>query len=97
MNYIDHIFENEPVELDNNGFENCTFRDVLFKYSGGELEMRNCNIESFGFQFGGALATGLFALYQLFGTEGMLQIIRGFTEPGEGQRELSRGPAGPTN
>ena len=34
--------------------------------------------------FGGQLANGLYALYQLFGTEGMLQILRGFTEPGEG-------------
>ena len=36
----------------------------------------------------GALANGLFALYQLFGTEALLQIIRGFTEPSESQVDL---------
>ena len=35
-------------------------------------------------RFAGPLANGLHALYQLFGTEGMLQIIRGFTQPPEG-------------
>jgi hypothetical protein len=88
VNYSDETFENVPVELDNNVFENCTFRNVLFGYSGGDLKMKNCNIESFSFRFGGALGTGLFALYQLFGTEGMLQIIRGFTQPVPGAVEL---------
>ena len=35
--------------------------------------------------FGGQLANGLYALLQLFGVEGMLQIIRGFTQPGDGK------------
>ena len=89
MHYSDETFENAVVELDNNVFERCTFKDVLFGYSGGDLKMTDCNIESFSFQFGGALGTGLYALYQLFGTEGMLQIIRGFTQPAEGKVELA--------
>ena len=66
----------------------CVFRNVIFHYSGGDLVMKNCDIDRFSFRFGGALATGLFALYQLFGTEGLLQIIRGFTEPSKGEIEL---------
>ena len=46
--------------------------------------MANCGMDRFSFQFDGDLARGLFTLYQLFGTEGMLTILRGFTEPGEG-------------
>ena len=88
MKYSDQTFEGIPVELDDNEFENCTFNDVIFGYSGGDLKFTNCTIGSFRFQFGGALGTGLFALYQLFGTEGMLQIIRGFTEPGPAEVEL---------
>ena len=58
--------------------------------------MKNCDIDRFSFRFGGALATGLFALYQLFGTEGLLQIIRGFTEPSEGRdRAQAAGVDGP--
>lgn len=97
MNYSDETFENVPVELDNNVFENCTFRNVLFGYSGGDLKMENCKIESFSFRFGGALGTGLFALYQLFGTEGMLQIIRGFTQPVPGEVELREDEEPTTN
>ena len=84
MDYKDQTFENTTVELDGNTFENCDFDNVVFHFSGGDLNMENCNINRFSFQFGGHLANGLFALYQLFGTEGMLQILRGFTEPGEG-------------
>jgi hypothetical protein len=97
VNYSDETFENVPVELDGNVFENCTFRNVLFGYSGGDLTMRDCNIESFSFRFGGALGTGLFALYQLFGTEGMLQIIRGFTQPVPGEVELAQDEPGAVN
>ena len=46
--------------------------------------MKNCAMDRFSFRFEGPLANGLFALYQLFGTEGLLQIIRGFLEPGNG-------------
>jgi hypothetical protein len=88
VDYVDQSFEGVTVELDGNSFENCTFRDVVFQFSGGELVMKNCNMDRFRFQFGGALANGLFALYQLFGTEGLLQIIRGFTEPAGGEVEL---------
>jgi hypothetical protein len=97
VNYSDEIFDGVPVELDNNVFENCTFRNVVFGYSGGDLKMENCNIESFSFRFGGALGTGLFALYQLFETEGMLQIIRGFTQPVPGEVELIEDEAPTTN
>lgn len=88
MEHFDEIFEDVPVELDGKTFKNCTFRNVVFDYSGGDLHMEQCRIESFRFRFGGPLATGLYALYQLFGTEGMLQIIRGFTQPVEGEVEL---------
>lgn len=90
MEYSGQTFEDVPVELDGNSFENCTFRKVLFHYSGGDLKMDKCNIESFQINFGGALANGLFALYQLFGIEGLTQIIRGFTEPGGGDVVLKR-------
>jgi hypothetical protein len=89
VDYKDQTFEDTTVELDGNSFENCSFNRVVLHYSGGELVMKNCNFDRFSFQFGGALANGLFALYQLFGTDGMLQIIRGFTEPTEGEIELT--------
>ncbi len=81
MDYVDHKFEGGPVEPDGNTYTNCTFDDVTFIFGGGDLTMTNCGFVRFRFQFTGALANGLFALYQLFGTEGMLQIIRGFTDP----------------
>jgi hypothetical protein len=89
VDYVDKTFEGETVQLDGNSFENCTFRDVTFHYSGGNLVMKNCGMDRFRFQFGGDLANGLFALYQLFGTEALLQIIRGFTEPTSPQVELA--------
>ena len=85
---MDQTFEGVTVDLDGNSFKNCTFRDVTFQYSGGDLKMDNCGMDRFRFQFGGALANGLFAIYQLFGTEALLQIIRGFTEPSESQVDL---------
>ena len=88
MDYVDQTFEGVTVDLDGNSFKNCTFRDVTFQYSGGDLKIDNCGMDRFRFQFGGALANGLFALYQLFGTEALLQIIRGFTEPSESQVDL---------
>ena len=84
MDYKDELFEGVTVDLDGNSYTDCTFKDVLFRYSGGDLEMSNVGIDRFRFQFGGDLARGLFALHQLFGKEGMLQIIRGFTEPAQG-------------
>ena len=89
MEYVDKTFEGETVVLDGNSYKNCTFLDVTFEYSGGDLVIENCGMDRFRFQFGGALSTGLFALYQLFGTEGLLQLIRGFTEPSEGEVELA--------
>ena len=88
MDYVDQTFEGVTVELDGNSYKNCTFRDVTFDFSGGDLTMDNCVMDRFRFQFGGALANGLFAIYQLFGTEALLQIIRGFTEPSESQVDL---------
>ena len=88
VDYVDQTFENETVELDGNSFKNCTFRDVTFQFSGGDLKMENCGMDRFRFQFGGALANGLFAIHQLFGTEALLQIIRGFTEPADSQVDL---------
>ena len=88
MDYVDQTFEGVTVDLDGNSFKNCTFRDVTFQYSGVDLKIDNCGMYLFRFQFGGALANGLFAIYQLFGTEALLQIIRGFTEPSESQVDL---------
>lgn len=89
MHYSNQTFDDVAVQLDGNEFEDCTFRKVIFDYSGGDMKMTNCSIESFSFRFGGALATGLYALYLLFGTDGMLQIIRGFTDPKAGEVELT--------
>jgi hypothetical protein len=77
------------VELDGNSYEHCTFHDVVFVYGGGELAMEGCSMDRFSWRFTGALANGLYALYQLFGTDGMLQIIRGFTDPVAGEIELN--------
>jgi hypothetical protein len=89
VQHSNETFENVTVELDGNSYENCTFRNVVFSFGGGELEMKNCNMDRFSFRFTGALANGLYALYQLFGTDGMLQIIRGFTEPSAGEIEIN--------
>jgi hypothetical protein len=85
MEHIGQRFENTTVVLDGNSFRDCSFRDVVFRYGGGELVMSRCEMDRFSFQFDGNLAQGLFALYQLFGTDGMLKIIRGFTDPGPDQ------------
>jgi hypothetical protein len=90
MEYANERFEDVTVTLDGNVFRNCSFNNVLLHYSGGSLEMSDCSLDRFSFQFGGDLAQGLNTLYQLFGTEGMLQILRGFTEPGQGEVELKR-------
>ncbi len=90
MTYEDELFEGVTVTLDGNTYNNCRFMNVRFHYSGGPLDMSNCSMDRFSFQFGGDLAQGLNTLYQLFGTEGMLQLLRGFTEPGEGEVELKR-------
>jgi hypothetical protein len=84
MDYVNESFESGTVSLDGNSYRDCSFRNVTFKYAGGPLEMSNCSMDRFAFQFDGDLARGLFTLYQLFGTEGMLTLLRGFTEPGEG-------------
>ena len=84
MEFVDQSFEGVTVELDGNTYRNCRFRNVMFQYSGGPVEMSDCHMDRISFQFGGNLAQGLFTLYQLFGTEGMLTILRGFTEPGDG-------------
>ena len=90
MDHKDQTFDGVTVELDGNSFENCIFRNVVFHYAGGPLFMKNCDMDRFSFRFDGALANGLFALYQLFGTEALLQIIKGFTEPGDaGEIELA--------
>lgn len=85
MEYIDQNFEGVTVSLDGNTYRNCNFLNVVFDYAGGPLEMSECRIDRFSFRFGGDLAQGLFSLYQLFGTEGMLSILRGFTEPTSGE------------
>ena len=88
MDYKNENFEGVTVDLDGNSFKDCTFRDVTFKYAGGDLTIENCGMDRFRFQFDGALANGLFALYQLFGTEALIQIIRGFTDPADSQEDV---------
>jgi hypothetical protein len=81
MEFFNERFEGVTVPLDGNAYTDCVFRDVLFVYGGGDLDMTNCDIDRFRFQFEGQLANGLHAIYQLFGTEGLMKIIRGFVEP----------------
>lgn len=88
MEYIDQKFEGVTVVLDGNSYRDCSFLNVLFQYAGGPVEMSGCVMDRISFQFGGDLAQGLFTLYQLFGTEGMLTILRGFTEPSAGETVL---------
>jgi hypothetical protein len=88
MEFVHRIFEGGDIVLDGNSYRNCTFRKVRFVYGGGSLKMDDCQMDEFSWQFTGELANGLFALYQLFGQEGLLTIIRGFTEPKEGIVEL---------
>lgn len=83
MEYEGRTFVGQ-VALDGNSYKDCTFRQVNFVYGGGTLSIENCRLEEFTWQFTGDLANGLHALYQLFGQEGMLAIIRGFTEPPRG-------------
>jgi hypothetical protein len=91
MDFVDRVFDGGTVELDGNSFSNCTFRNVTLKYAGKAVDMSDCGMENFSFQFDGDLAQGLFTLYQLFGTEGMLQIIRGFTQPQDGVTKIDVG------
>lgn len=88
MDYKDQTFENVGVPLDGNSYENCTFRNVIFRFGGGDLVMKNCGMDRFSFIFEGPLSNGLYALHQLFGTEGLIQIIRGFVEPNKAGGEI---------
>jgi hypothetical protein len=88
MDYVDRTFEGVTVPLDGNSYTNCTFRDVVLVFGGGDLHMANCDIDRFRFQFEGQLANGLHAIYQLFGTEGLIKIIRGFVDPAPGPVEI---------
>jgi hypothetical protein len=81
MDFVNQAFEGVTVELDGNSYRDCSFLDVVFRYAGGPVDIVNCGMDRFSFQFGGDLAQGLFTLYQLFGTDGMLAILRGFTDP----------------
>jgi hypothetical protein len=90
MNEVDYVgqrFEGEVV-LDGNTYRDCTFENVQLVYGGGELTMDSCNMDRFSWRFTGNLANGLYALYQLFGQEGLLTLIRGFTEPTAGEVEM---------
>jgi hypothetical protein len=88
MEFVDQKFEGVTVELDGNTYTRCTFVDVVFHYSGGPLNMEGCGMDRFSFRFDGDLARGLWSLWQLFGTDGMLNILRGFTQPHDGEVEL---------
>lgn len=86
--FADRNFRDEEVVLDGNTYRGCTFEGVVFVYGGGALVIEDCRMDRFSWRFTGDLANGLFALYQLFGQEGLLAIIRGFTEPRGGEIEL---------
>lgn len=88
MEYRNQAFEGVTITLDGNSYFGCSFKNVVFHYSGGDVTIQECGMDHFSFQFGGQLANGMFMLYQMFGTEGMIKIIKGFTEPTEGQIEL---------
>lgn len=88
MVYENELFEGVTVTLDGNTYRRCNFKEVELVYSGGPVEMEECGMDRFSFRFDGDLARGLFTLYQLFGTEGTLQIIRGFTDPNAGGGEI---------
>ena len=88
MEFVDQAFEGE-VTLDGNSYRNCTFNKVQFVYGGGTLSMENCRLDEFSWRFTGDLANGLHALYQMFGKDGLLQIIGGFLDPRAGTVELT--------
>jgi hypothetical protein len=88
MDYDNQRFEGTEVVLDGNTYRDCSFENVIFVYSGGPVEMSNVRMDRFSFRFDGDLAQGLFTLYQLFGTEGMMTILRGFVEPSRGEVSL---------
>jgi hypothetical protein len=88
LDYIDQKFEDVVLSLDGNAYRKCIFSNVVFQYAGGPVEMSDCAMDRIRFQFGGDLAQGLHTLYQLFGTEGMLSILRGFLEPAPGEITL---------
>ncbi|MEP9357728.1 hypothetical protein [Sphingomonas sp. KR3-1] len=88
MVYENEHFDGVTVTLDGNTYRNCRFTNVQLEYSGGPVDMADCRLDRFSVAFGGDLSQGLSTLYQLFGTEGMLQIIRGFTEPNQGGGDI---------
>jgi hypothetical protein len=81
MEFANQTFGGEEVVLDGNSFRNCTFRGATLVFGGGPLLMSECAIESVSFRFTGDFANGLFALHQLFGADGLIQIVRGFVDP----------------
>jgi hypothetical protein len=81
MDFADQKIENVAVKLDGNTYRNCTFYNVTFHYAGGDLDMKNCVMDRFRWQFDGDLARGLDVLRQLYGAERMLTILRGFVDP----------------
>ena len=44
MDYKEHIFQHQTVELDGNNFSACNFDDCEFIYSGGTLRMDSENL-----------------------------------------------------
>ncbi|HEX8364641.1 MAG TPA: hypothetical protein VD887_01610 [Allosphingosinicella sp.] len=88
MQFENRNFEGGTVNLDGNRYTGCTFRNTVLRFGGGDLHMTDCEFDGISFQFEGKLANGLHALYQLFGTEGLIKIIRGFVDPQPGVMEL---------
>lgn len=88
LEHVDQKFEDVVISLDGNAYRRCSFFNVVFQYAGGPVEISDCAMDHVRFQFGGDLARGLHTLYQLFGTEGMLSILRGFTDPAPGDQPI---------
>jgi hypothetical protein len=45
VDYKDQTFEGGEVVFDGNTFENCTFRDVTFVFAGGDVRIKNCDMD----------------------------------------------------
>ncbi|HZQ72049.1 MAG TPA: hypothetical protein VFB08_03970 [Burkholderiales bacterium] len=67
MKYSQEVFANQPVELDGNEFDRCTFRKCELKYRGGELPVLNgCHFDSSPFIFGNQAGNTLAMLRSMY-------------------------------
>ena len=81
MEYIDQTFEGGSMTLDGHTFRNCTFKDVITRFDGGEVVMENCSMSNPRVQIGGDLARGIVILNDLFGTDELVKMVRNVVDP----------------